>query len=69
MTAIGENAFGYCNGLTSVSIPNTVKIIEAQAFRVCNSLTSIDISDLAALIDALLHVWKSNKTLAVVALL
>ncbi len=43
VTAIGNKAFYYCYGLTSVTIPNSVTTIEDQAFRYCSSLTSITI--------------------------
>ena len=38
---IGEDAFYYCTGLTSITIPNSVTIICDDAFRICTSLTSI----------------------------
>ena len=43
MTRIADAAFGHCTGLTSVTIPNSVKVIEERAFHDCKSLTSIDI--------------------------
>lgn len=41
--AIGYNAFFGCVGLTSITIPSTVTIIESWAFHYCTSLTSITI--------------------------
>lgn len=38
---IAEYAFGYCTGLTSVSIPNSVSSIGEYAFYNCSGLTSI----------------------------
>ena len=38
---IGEDAFYYCTGLTSITIPNSVTIIYDGAFRICTNLTSI----------------------------
>ncbi|MCD8266573.1 MAG: leucine-rich repeat domain-containing protein [Prevotellaceae bacterium] len=38
-----SNAFGYCTGLTSITIPNSVTSIGDDAFYYCNSLTSITI--------------------------
>ena len=35
VTSIGEAAFGHCNGLTSVTIPNSVNIIGKKAFNGC----------------------------------
>ena len=43
VTSIGENAFYYCRGLTSVTIPNSVTSIDACAFSGCSSLTSVTI--------------------------
>ncbi len=42
---IGEYAFGYCDGLTGISIPDTVTSIEEHAFRDCQNLASITIPD------------------------
>ena len=42
---IGENAFYYCDSLTSISIPDSVTSIEFQAFCYCTALTSISIPD------------------------
>ena len=39
--AIGNYAFAYCSGLTSVVIPNSVTSIGSSAFYGCISLTSI----------------------------
>ena len=43
VTAIGDRAFAYCHGLTSIDIPNSVTAIGDQAFDGCDGLTSIDI--------------------------
>ena len=43
VTSIGELAFGYCSGLTSVTIPNLVTSIGDEAFRGCSGLTSVTI--------------------------
>ena len=39
--SIGEGAFAGCNGLTSITIPDSVTSIGRSAFRDCSSLTSI----------------------------
>ena len=43
VTSIGNNAFSYCEVLTSVTIPNTVTSIGDLAFYNCNGLTSVTI--------------------------
>ncbi len=41
VTGIGNYAFGYCRGLTSIVIPNSVTNIGNYAFEYCSGLTSI----------------------------
>ena len=48
VTSIGNYAFEYCDGLTSVTIPNSVTSIGQSAFDGCSALTSVHISDIAA---------------------
>ena len=43
VTSIGDGAFAYCSGLTSVTIPNSVTSIEESAFALCRGLTSVTI--------------------------
>lgn len=43
VTSIGWGAFYLCNELTSVTIPNSVLIIDNSAFSSCSGLTSITI--------------------------
>ncbi len=43
VTSIGDYAFYYCAGPTSVTIPNSVTSIGERAFYRCNGLTSITI--------------------------
>ena len=40
---IGDSAFAYCSGLTSVTIPNSVTSIGDSAFYHCSGLTSVTI--------------------------
>ena len=43
VTSIGENAFWYCEGLTSITIPSSVTSIGDEAFGHCEGLTSVTI--------------------------
>ena len=45
MTRIGDSAFGYCENLTSISLPSSVKRIESCAFVFCTGLTDIYLPD------------------------
>ena len=41
VTAIGEEAFYYCDGLNSVTIPSSITFIDDRAFHGCGDLTSL----------------------------
>ena len=45
VTSIGEWAFEFCSGLTSVTIPDSVTSIGDGAFDGCSGLTSVTIPD------------------------
>ena len=45
VTSIGNEAFYYCKGLTSIAIPNSVTNIGGYAFYYCSGLTSITIGN------------------------
>lgn len=51
VVAIGFRAFYGCSDLTSVSIPNTITVIEHDAFNRCSGLTSITIPNSVTKID------------------
>ena len=52
VTSIGQYAFAYCTGLTSVTIPNSVTRIREGAFRGCTGLTSVPIGNRVTNIEA-----------------
>ena len=43
VTSIGQSAFSYCSGLTSINIPSSITSIGRNAFSGCSGLTSINI--------------------------
>ena len=45
VTAIGDNAFCYCTGLTSITLPEGCTTIGYYAFSGCTNLTSITLPD------------------------
>ncbi|MBQ7900914.1 MAG: leucine-rich repeat protein, partial [Clostridia bacterium] len=45
VTAIGENAFKYCNHVTKVELPQTVTSIGNGAFSYCSSLSNISLHE------------------------
>ncbi len=42
VTSIGNSAFSYCTGLTSVTIPNSVTSIGNSAFGSCSAMTRLE---------------------------
>ena len=42
MTSIGNEAFSYCSGLTSITIPSSVTNIGNEAFSDCTALTKLE---------------------------
>ena len=51
VTSIGDDAFSYCQGLTSVTVPSGVTSIGARAFSYCFDLTEVAIADSVTSID------------------
>ena len=51
VTSIGDKAFLYCLGLTSVIIPNSVTGIGSSAFSQCTGLTSVSIPNSVMIIE------------------
>ncbi len=51
VVGIGERAFRFCTGLTSVILPNTITYIRNEAFIACSNLTSINIPNSVTSID------------------
>ncbi len=45
VSSIGFKAFPYCNGITSLNIPSSVKTIGAYAFYSCDGLKTLTIQD------------------------
>ena len=52
VTSIGETAFFYCNGLTSVEIPNSVTRIGNYAFYNCSNLRNVEIGNSVTIIGS-----------------
>ena len=43
VSQVGANAFNNYTGITSVTLPSTISIIEASAFRNCQSLANVNV--------------------------
>ncbi len=62
VTSIGNSAFYYCTGLTSVTIPDSVTSIGNSAFYYCTGLTSVTIPDSVTSIGDYAFRYCSNLT-------
>ena len=52
LTSIGDNCFGNCTSLTSITIPNSVTSLGDSCFQDCTSLTSITIPNSVTSLDS-----------------
>ena len=66
LNSIGNSAFEGCNGLTSITIPNSVTIIGNHAFYGCSGLTSIEIPNSVTSIEGYAFAGCSNLELMIV---
>ena len=62
VTSIGEEAFGYCDNLTSVTIPDSVTVIGDSAFSDCENLKSIVVPDSVTYIG--IYAFENCRSLA-----
>lgn len=51
VTALGDECFSYCSGLTSITIPSSVTSLGDYCFHGCSGLTSIDIPSSVTSLD------------------
>ena len=63
VTSIGEKAFFYCSGLTSVTIGSSVTSIGGSAFRGCSGLTSVTIPNSVTTIGKYSHEIKDGTNI------
>ena len=62
VTEIGQNAFYWCNKMTSITIPDSVTVIGAGAFGGCSSLKEITIPQSVTSIGADAFIYCENLT-------
>ena len=51
VTTIGAWAFGYCTGLTSITLPHTLTYIEENAFKYCSGLTKVYVPEKTTIVE------------------
>lgn len=62
VTSIGDQAFLFCNTITSVTIPDSVTYIGNHAFAACDNLASVTIPDSVTYIDRNAFFWCKSLT-------
>ena len=62
VTRIGNSAFSYCDGLTSITIPNSVTHIGKSAFLSCTNLSSATIGNGITTIGTTVFAYCSSLT-------
>ena len=62
VTSIAQSAFDNSTGLTSITIPSSIKSIGLDAFEDCTSLTTVKITDLTAWCNTTFESHYSNPT-------
>jgi len=62
VTGIGDDAFCYCRGLTSVTIPQGVTNVGEAAFQGCDGLTSVTIPENVTCVGAYAFEYCTNLT-------
>lgn len=65
LTTIGNSAFAWCHGLTSVVLPSTITAIGNQAFYDCRNLLSITIPAAVSSIDSSALSCENMETIVV----
>ena len=60
VTSIGDEAFCYCNGLTSIEIPNSLTSIREFAFDGCTGLNEVHINDLSVWCNIYFYDYSAN---------
>ena len=66
VTAIGNWAFEFCSGVTSVTMPDSVTTIGERAFYDCTSLESVIIGDSVTIIGYAAFAYCDNLTSVVI---
>ena len=64
---IGTSAFGGCNGIESVTVPDGINIIEPYAFSECKNLKEVSISGTVSVIDMQTFAYCDNLTTVTLA--